>query len=327
MSDNKIKYLLIYTSYLWKVEFDNPDFRKLLHHSKSDELKIFIPHIVWEERRTQLLEKAYAKMDKVRDAFEDLKALQANNIFVEGLPVPTLNVWSKAEIDARSREVMRAFATANKVEIVTLGPDHADRAWQRYFNIDPPFNRAEERKNRRKDIPDSWIFEAAIDLARKHPGMLALCDDVRLSSALRSIGVSVYNQAQQVLDEIDRSFFPVPEAKGAETPKAVPSSEKPTPGAADNKLAEMLTKAREPFTDLDVKILGYVSYLDGPTKDKLFGLLSQAGVSVDIAKNVAERLAITGIITDTGNHYLPGNKEAGDLAAISIETEIITLLE
>jgi hypothetical protein len=43
--------------------------------------------------------------------------------------------------------------------------------------------------------------------------------------------------------------------------------------------------------------------------------------------NVTERLVIAGVIKDTGNHYLLANKEIGDLAATSVEAEIINLLE
>ena len=95
----------------------------------------------------------------------------------------------------------------------------------------------------------------------------------------------------------------------------------------ETELDLMLAGAREPFKDLDTKILGYVGYLGTPSKAQLFALLSKSGVSVEIAKNVTERLAIAGVITDTGNHYLSKNKVASDLAATSIEPEIIQLLE
>jgi hypothetical protein len=62
-------------------------------------------------------------------------------------------------------------------------------------------------------------------------------------------------------------------------------------------------------------------------KHQLFDMLLQSGVSTDIARNVADRLVIAGLITDTGNHYLPRNKEAGELAAKSIEPELIKLLQ
>jgi hypothetical protein len=62
MADKKPLHLLIDTSYLRRAGFGDPDFRLLLHFSKTDRLKIFVPHIVWEERRTQLLEKAFGKI-------------------------------------------------------------------------------------------------------------------------------------------------------------------------------------------------------------------------------------------------------------------------
>lgn len=73
MSDQKITFLLIDTSYLRAVSFSDPDFRKLPQRSKEDVLKIFIPHIVREERRTQFREVAYDKVRKLRQQFDGLK--------------------------------------------------------------------------------------------------------------------------------------------------------------------------------------------------------------------------------------------------------------
>ena len=195
MSDEKkITHLLIDTSYLFKfgTGFEHPDFMNLLHCSAVEgTLKIYIPHIVWEERRTQLLDEAYSSRRKLRESFEALNKELATNIILKGLASPALSVWSESEIDTWSKEAMKNFAAANKIEIVSLAPDHADRAWNRYFNVQPPFNRDEKRENRRKDIPDSWIFEAAIDVAKKHSGLLALVPDGKLSNALKSSGIQV----------------------------------------------------------------------------------------------------------------------------------------
>lgn len=318
MSDKHVKALLIDTSYLCKiVDFDNPDFRKLLRFSKSGELKIVISHIVWEERRTQFLETAYAKAQKLRAAFESLKAPWTGKFIIDGLAPPTLSVWTDVEMDARSKEMMAAFAAENNIEIVPLGADHAERAWQRYFNVDPPFRReVVPRDHRRKDIPDSWIFEAAIDLVKKYPGLLALCKDDNLSNNLASIGVAVFGETQEVLDEVEKAL----------TPKPKPAAE-PAVTAGVDDLGAILAKAREPFGELETKILGYVGFLKSPSKDQLFKLLSECGVPTELAKNVAERLVITGLITDTGNHYIPRDKKACDLAANLVESEIIKLMQ
>jgi hypothetical protein len=51
------------------------------------------------------------------------------------------------------------------------------------------------------------------------------------------------------------------------------------------------------------------------------------GVSLENARNAAERLALGNAIRDTGNHYLPVDKKAGEIAAQLVEAEIIKLLE
>lgn len=225
---------------------------------------------------------------------------------------------------------MEDFATDNRIVIVPPAHDHADRAWERYFDVAPPFNRAVvEREKRRKDIPDSWIFEVAIDLYGKHPGLLALCLDGGLSDAMKSLGIQVYTEASQVIDEIDKPLTAEVSPNPTTAQDGVPVSiqEKATAVITETELDFVLAGAREPFKNLDTKVLGYVSYLGAPSKDQLFALLSKSGVSGEIAKNVTERLVIAGIIMDTGNHYLSRNKEASDLAATSVEPEIIQLLE
>ena len=73
-------------------------------------------------------------------------------------------------------------------------------------------------------------------------------------------------------------------------------------------------------------MLGYIAYLGSATKEQLFNLLSQSGMSAEVAKNVAERLRIAALIRDTGNHYLPNDMAASELAASAVEPEIIELL-
>lgn len=330
MPDKKISHLVIDTSYLRTAGLNHPDFRRLLHYSQMDLLKVYIPHIVWEERRTQFLEAALTKVSKVTDAFDKLKSEMPGNFVLNGLPSPTLNIWSKADVDTNSKKVLMGFAAANKIVIVPLAQDHADRAWERYFNIAPPFDPAvADREKRRKDIPDSWIFEVAIDLHVKHPDLLALCGDGALSAAMLSHGIRVHKQASQVLEELDKLYTTgvTVTTVAAQDTASVSIQEDATAIVTANPLAIALAEARDQFKDLDTKILGYVGYLGSPSKDQLFALLSKSGIPIETAKNVAERLAIAGIMTDTGNHYLSQNKEASDLAATSVEPEIIKLLE
>jgi hypothetical protein len=96
---------------------------------------------------------------------------------------------------------------------------------------------------------------------------------------------------------------------------------------AEQDLSALLASAQKPFEKLDAKVLGYIAYLGTPTKTELFNLLSLSSVPLDWAKNVAERLAIAGVIRDTGNHYLVKDRTVAELAAAAMEPEIIKLLK
>ncbi|QHP70956.1 hypothetical protein EI171_28900 [Bradyrhizobium sp. LCT2] len=97
-------------------------------------------------------------------------------------------------------------------------------------------------------------------------------------------------------------------------------------GLADQKLVSLLTGAQKPFENLDRTVLGCIAYLGDPTKHQLFELLGQLGIAIELARNVAERLAISGLIRDTGNHYLPNDAALAKLAAAAMEPEIIQVL-
>ena len=154
MSDKKITHLLIDTSYLRKAGLNNPDFRLLLLRSQENVVKIFVSHIAWEELRTQFLDSARTKVRKVQKEFNELSALWPANFLLRDFAPPTLNLCNEADLEVRSKEVMAKFSTDNKIEIVPISSDHADRAWQRYFENGLPSTQGQERKKNRNDIPD-----------------------------------------------------------------------------------------------------------------------------------------------------------------------------
>ena len=181
----KIVPVFLDTSYICKVGFHHPDFQKLVAYSKTNQLRLFVSHIAWEERRTQLLETTSSQVLTLRRDFETLRRQQPGNFILHSLPSPVMNLWDKTDLEARSHEAMVAFARDNNITVVPVGADHADRAWRRYFKTLLPFNPdVPDREKRRKDIPDSWILEAAIDVKREHSSLIALCDDKRFAAAL-----------------------------------------------------------------------------------------------------------------------------------------------
>ncbi len=277
------------TSYIRKVGFRSPDFQKLVAYSKSNLLRLFVSHVAWEERRTQYLEKATSQVLTLGREFEKLQQGRSDNFILQGLPPPVMNLWNKTELDARSHEVMAAFARDNHITIVPLGGDHAERAWRRYFETSPPFNPdVPKREDRRKDIPDSWILEAAIDVKREHSSLIALCDDKRFADALvQVLGIPVFTTAQDALDHIDGATQPPRVIESVKTRDAAYVPPKEGQMHVDGALAAALSAAETQLRNVGTKVIGLVSHLGTPTKDQLYAILEQSGIPVAETKSVA----------------------------------------
>ena len=192
-----------------------------------------------------------------------------------------------------------------------------------------PYNAGQPREQRRKDIPDAWILEAAIDLARSHPNLVAICLDGKLSDALKAIPIVAFETASDFLELFEPSITEQPATTTPGSASLVVTSVGPTSklGAApQEQAAKLLEEAQALSRPLEIKIAGFVTYLAGPTKHQLLELLTRSGVSDEAVNNAIGRLVLTGTIRDTGNHYLPVDRAIGDLAAAAVEGDVIALL-
>jgi hypothetical protein len=173
-----------------------------------------------------------------------------------------------------------------------------------------------------------------------HPGLIAEARE-------RGINVVGYRDIDRVVDELRKKNPSLDLAAlegqdlAEQTPEpvevVVPPAPIPQPAEAADRVqpptgdvtevARKLSEAQKRFDGLDLKVLAYIAYLDSATKADLFGALADANVAPDMAKNVAERLAINGFVRDTGNHYLVIDRVIGELVAPTVETEIITWLK
>ena len=88
---------------------------------------------------------------------------------------------------------------------------------------------------------------------------------------------------------------------------------------------DIVGPARDFFRTLEQKALGFVSYLGRAGKQEAIGLLVQSGEAADAARNVLERLALAGMIRDTGNNYLRMDGVHALRAAEFVEEEMIKL--
>ncbi|MCY1426844.1 hypothetical protein D9M71_426730 [compost metagenome] len=105
-----------------------------------------------------------------------------------------------------------------------------------------------------------------------------------------------------------------------------PAEEAPQPVViAAGELEELFAARTRSFVGLDIKALGFVSYLRNTGKQAVVGLLVQSGAATEAARNALERLALVGLIRDTGHNYLAVEGPQADMAAQLVEPEMIKL--
>jgi hypothetical protein len=300
-------HLVIDTSVLRKAHFRHADFERLLRRSQKGTLRIYIPHIVLEEERTRMLADLFAVLDNVEAAYARLRGGGTFGMFTAGLPEPHLVLWKRDEVARHSRAIFDKFLADNKIEKLKISESHANRAWERYFDAAPPFNPAEKREERRKDIPDSWILEAALELKAKRGRHCALVADGKLQDALSKEGFEIYGDVGSLDAEIEKAT-------------AVVSAKPRSPDVP----ASAFDKLRSPaFKDVDVAILGINEVLGAPQKEDLFAQLERAGIDRKIAEHEAQTLVLSGVLRDSGNHFIPLDSA---LARKAAESETVTAL-
>jgi hypothetical protein len=96
--------------------------------------------------------------------------------------------------------------------------------------------------------------------------------------------------------------------------------------AAAGELEKLFEAQTRTFTRLDIKALGFVSYMRITRKRDVIGLLGQSGEDIDAARNALERLALAEVIRDTGNNYLVVEGRLSDMAAQVVEPEMIKVI-
>lgn len=293
-------HLVIDTSMLRKFPFQHPDFERLLRQSQMGSVKIYIPHIALEEERTAQLEMHQAQVEQMRSMFDKLRRGMLG-VLVEGLPQPHLDLWDASDVPRNSQTTFNQFMATNKIEVIRISAEHAANAWARYFNVEPPFNPNQPRENRRKDIPDSWILEAGIEIKPRKGRHCALVHDDKLAAAFEGEGFAVYRDVKEILNVIEQ-------ATAVTTSRTHFVKEELIP----------LDQLRSPaFKDMDIVVLGLIEALDTPSKEELFSALESAGLDRAIAEHEARTLLLSGRLSDTGTHLIPTNRALAQQAADS----------
>lgn len=289
------------TNYLHDTPFGHPNFVRMLFRAQQGWAKLYLPMIALEERRTQLLDDfdqlVVAAASKVRELGKGELGM-----LLEGLPRAELIVPTRDEADRESVVALGKYLTAHKIEVLPHTAEHAEKAWQRYFSTQPPFNPREKRENRRKDLPDAWILEAVLANTAKPGRHCVITKDKRLAATLKEAGVEVWEDIDNLDAEIGLQNAVVP-IRGAESTSAVTAV----------PLDQLRSKE---FENLDRILLGVIETWKTPDKETLFSRLETLGVRRVVAEIEAKALELSGALTDTGSHWIPTNRETAKLASM-----------
>ena len=132
-------------------------------------------------------------------------------------------------------------------------------------------------------------------------------------------------EAQELTEELPELIEEAATFLPSHQPAEAVGENQPPPGDL-NEVTQKLADLQGRFDGLDLKVLAYIAYLDSASKTDLFSALSDGGVAHNMAKNVAERLVMSGLVRDTGNHYLIADQSIVELIFPTVEEEVIALL-
>ena len=298
----EIFHVIVDTSVLNQAQFGSARFSKLLRRVRQGVVKLYIPEVVLEGRRTQLLYDYNSNADLARGALLKMSRSPLS-MLLEGIPIPgPIDLPSRDDVDRNSRAVFLKYLADNKVEVLPFTAEHAARALDRYMHGKPPFKPAEKREPERKHIPDSWIFEAALEVKARPGRHCVLVKDDRFQWALQDAGFEVFGEIDPLDQVIEASTAVVPiRASG---PAAVPEAE--DAAAAPIAPQSALEKLRaDAFKDMDVIVLGMNEALKNPDKEVFFASLER--LEVDRAKSelMASTLVASGVLIEIGNRLIP----------------------
>jgi hypothetical protein len=149
------------TSFMRGVSHKNADYLSILNFCKANDIDVYISEISKEEWRTQKVKEFDDNLKPLKNALETLKH---PSLLHEIFPTPTLTIPDRDEIYKKSSRIIDNFLEQHNIKIAPIRFHHADKTWKAYFQGDAPFKEIKARK----DIPDAWVYQAAIDIKEEN---------------------------------------------------------------------------------------------------------------------------------------------------------------
>lgn len=321
--------ILIYDTYLLRNEIG----QQLLKMLQAKGGRLFIPEILRVEYCKHARQAANYKQNNVAANADALQSLVGQSISYGVLSDETI----RQQIEDRFDELR---------DFILTGPSLTDLsgvACLRFVHEKLPSPKA--------GFKDCMIWEAILTLPAESEvffvtrdngfydaqGFLAvLLDEARTKDlrlqTFKKFDVLLLHLQSEELDLSDASIVESVRhpllAESGELVPVVPTKQvkEAVARATGREFEHALARVRETFQQTDARVLGFIAYLEIANKAQLFALLNQAGLTPDIARNSAERLAHAGAIRDTGTHYIVDDVALAVAAASRVEEEVINLL-
>lgn len=320
-------------------EYRNNDqlYGDFFQYAKDEKIALCTSDITLEEWRTQ---KFAMHTKYIRTVIQDRNYHIANNFITDEMftTIPPLS-YDENATEQVSLRLVNNFMRENNITRFQPQPEHIERTWFSYFRGLPPFNAIKSRK----DIPDAWIFEAARDL-KDNPSYttvknrFCIGSDIKFQEHLEKLGLKSVTAAELVEQLKQEEAAQYAQTAGAahtiQVNETIVTSDTviaDVPERVDsNSLDGILASAlNNNWKDMYLRILGYISWTERPTKLELENYLTAHGHDLLMARAACVLLAdpALGLITDSGNHYLARNNSILSEAATRIMPEILEQLE
>lgn len=319
---------------------------ELVRQLRATHGRLFVPDILRTEYVEQTLEAAIAERQK----YESASGVLGTLIGFRHLPLPTSDAINQTAIDRLralesitlnaplSGEVLEAAGRRSVAKRrPTSKSDHGYKdclIWESLLRLPAGSDVRFVSRDDKAFFNGEHLAQDLIDEAQakeiKVVGYKSIDDLVRdLQSENPTLNLATIEahefettDATAPDDVTVGTAAPVPEA-------AVTDQTAHGVAAAEGDVHEVnrrLAEAHKRFDELELKVLAYIAYLDSAGRDQLFRLLNQARIPADIARNVIERLVMSGFVRDIGNHYLVADRAVAETVAPTVENEIIDLL-
>lgn len=350
MADDRQLYVLCDTN---AAARDAHLFRKkggplLIAMLRAKRAKLLVPDVLRMEYITQFIQAGNSALQKATAELDKLKTFCGYDISCL-LPKPKFGEAQALEILAQLEDVIHVVPTTPELKVVAA----ADRS----INGVRPTSKSDH------GYKDCLIWESLLTLPKGSEIFLlsrdaaaffdngVLAPNLEREAKEKGLLLTAYSSGKEetlmpLVNALKERFADIAASVASDMPvgdhpiiKAYMQSESVAPVlpkdyaeeashpvvVAAGELKELFAAQTNPFMLLDVKALGFVTYLRSIGKQAAIGLLVQSGAAADAARNALERLALAGLISDTGHNYLVIEGRLAEMAGQLVEPEMIKL--